>query len=33
MKELNDIMMLAVVMLTIYGLIVVMELTIKLGGQ
>ena len=33
MKELNDIMMLAVVMLTIYGLIVVMELTIKLGAQ
>ena len=33
MKELNDIMMLAVVMLTIYGLMVVMELTIKLGGQ
>ena len=33
MKELNDIMMLAGVMLTIYGLIVVMELTIKLGGQ
>lgn len=33
MKEINDVMMLAVVMLTIYGLIVVMELTIKLGGQ
>ena len=33
MKELNDIMMLAVVMLTIYGLVVIMELTLKVGGQ
>ena len=33
MKELNDIMMLAVVMLTLYGIIMMMELTLKLGGQ